>query len=544
LRSGWPEPQNALMTATTDAPDVPHLRRIRHRDDDATKHHAVPEPLRRFLAPAESVIYEWTPYVVEWPGATRLRTGSAWHRPIAPGVFQLSFDNQLGLTTIRAYDESAPLGEPMHLEVIAGKFTSPERSVAFLRQTVTDLFARLASSPFVLGAATERMVRESQAPPNALFAYHFFRHHGNTLIRSLQAVQGRPHQRLTAEPELVRPHEVRQVDRESMVRMLRAGHPSPIALSGNPDRLTPLQRLRPERVWQQIPAETFDTPENRFVLAVCRRLLSTIQGLRRAAWCQPPNIPTETLHQFDNVAEHLSMLTMDHRLAPLGPMVVTPSQSRVLQRRDGYRELAMLWQLFQRSRQPLFERMQHAIDLRNIAELYEIWVWFELIDRIKAITGSDPVPLPVPTEFGIPGWKSRVRFGGHGTLHYNKPEPGYSGIGLRPDYVWERLDGTRIVMDAKFRMQRPTTLLDETTGEITVFDDQRAKDDDLQKMHAYRDALRDVEAAIVLYPGNVTAFRDTTGVRLDLGIAEVLTGVIEGIGAIPMSPIATPLSEE
>jgi predicted component of viral defense system (DUF524 family) len=388
------------------------------------------------------------------------------------------------------------------------------------------------------------MVGESQAPPNALFAYHFFRHHGHSLIGALQAIQGRPHQRLATDPELVRPHEVRHVDRESLVRMLHSGHPSPVALAGNVERLTPLQRLRPVRVWQQIPAETFDTPENRFVLAVSRRLLSTIHALCRAVWYPPPNVDPATLRHFDDVAEHLAMLTMDHRFAHLGPMVVTPSHSRVLQRRDGYRELALLWQLFQRSRQPLFEHLQNTIDLRNVADLYEFWVWFELIDRFQAITGAAPTHLPASGEFGVPGWKSRVRFEGHGTLHYNKPDRGYSGIGLRPDYVWERSDGTQIVMDAKFRMQRPTALLDESSGEITFLDDQRAKDDDLQKMHTYRDALHNVRAAVVLYPGHVAAFRTTGGKRLDVGIAEVLTGEIQGIGAIPMSPIVTSSDEE
>jgi predicted component of viral defense system (DUF524 family) len=326
--------------------------------------------------------------------------------------------------------------------------------------------------------------------------------------------------------------------------MLQSGHPSPVALAGNVERLTPLQRLRPERVWQQIPAETFDTPENRFVLAVSRRLLSTIHALRRAAWYPPPNVDPATLRHFDDVAEHLTMLTMDHRFAHLGPMVVTPSHSRVLQRRDGYRELALLWQLFQRSRQPLFEHLQNAIDLRNIADLYEFWVWFELIDRIKETTGAEPVPLPVPTEFGVPGWKSRVRFGNHGSLQYNRTYRGYSGIPLRPDYVWERSDGSLIVMDAKFRMQRPTELIDEETGESTLLDDQRAKADDLQKIHAYRDALCGVRAALVLYPGNIAAFWDTTGVHRDVGIAEVLTDEFEGIGAIPLSPIGTTLDEE
>src|SRR5688572_14973734 len=117
-----------MVVTTAIAPtQVPFA--LRHREGDAAKVLAVPEHLRRFLAPAELVLYEWTQYVVEWPGATSLQTGSLWHKPIANGIFQISFDNQLGLTTIRAHDERGPIGDPIHVEVIAGKFVDPERSV-------------------------------------------------------------------------------------------------------------------------------------------------------------------------------------------------------------------------------------------------------------------------------------------------------------------------------------------------------------------------------------------------------------------------------
>ena len=188
--------------------------------------------------------------------------------------------------------------------------------------------------------------------------------------------------------------------------------------------------------------------------------------------------------------------------------------------------------------------MQHAIDLRNIAELYEFWVWFELIEQIQAITGAAPVHRPVADAFGAPGWRSRVEFDGHGTLHYNRTMRGYSGIALRPDYLWERADGSLIALDAKFRMQRPTELFDETSGAITIRDDRRATTEDLQKMHAYRDAIGGVRAAVVLFPGQVAAFRSPDRQRRAVGLAELLSGAIDGVGAIPMSPLALTHSEE
>lgn len=339
-----------------------------------------------------------------WPGSTALWVGSTRLSPLVPGIFPVTFENRLGLVTLRGENAAGLLGPPLHLEVIAAKFAQPEQSVAFLRQTLTDLFARVAAAPFALAATTERMVRESQAPPSALFAFHFFRHHGSELVHALQAVLGRPHRRLTADPELVRPHEVRQIEHESIIRALRASHPVPVDPAVRDAPMTPLQRLRPERIWQQLPIETHDTPENRFVLAVCRAMLAAIGSLRRAAWYQT-NVDARTRVPIDHAAEQLAILTRDERFARLGPMIVAPAQSRVLQRRDGYRELAQLWQRFQRSRQPVFERMQQAIDLRNIAELYEIWVWFELIDRIQAITGVAPEHRPAPDDFGVPGWQ-------------------------------------------------------------------------------------------------------------------------------------------
>jgi predicted component of viral defense system (DUF524 family) len=192
----------------------------------------------------------------------------------------------------------------------------------------------------------------------------------------------------------------------------------------------------------------------------------------------------------------------------------------------------------------VFERMQNAIDLRNIADLYEFWVWFELIDRLREVTGAEPTYLPVLDDFGRPGWRSRARFGAYGTLHYNRSFPGYSGIWLRPDYVWERPDGSLIVMDAKFRMHKPIGLVAEEDGETSNLDNPRAKADDLEKMHAYRDAIRGVKAALVLYPGNVAVFRNTDGEYLAPDLGGLLTGDIEGIGAISMRPIATSSGEE
>jgi predicted component of viral defense system (DUF524 family) len=73
---------------------------------------------------------------------------------------------------------------------------------------------------------------------------------------------------------------------------------------------------------------------------------------------------------------------------------------------------------------------------------------------------------------------------------------------------------------------------------------QRAKQDDLQKMHTYRDAIAGVKASVVLYPGNVATLRSPNREKLDVDLKRLLEGTVEGIGAIPMSPLDIELDRE
>ncbi len=64
-------------------------------------------------------------------------------------------------------------------------------------------------------------------------------------------------------------------------------------------------------------------------------------------------------------------------------------------------------------------------------------------------------------------------------------------------------------------------------------------------MHTYRDAIDGVTAAIVLYPGNESAFWRSNGASTGtLTISDVLEGNLEGIGAIPLRPMTVRSSEE
>jgi len=502
----------------------------------------VPVDLAGVLASARWCVFEWTTYTASFPGADRLRVGSEWVDPTfpdIPGRFEISFANQLGTSKITPFRNDLPCGPPVVVEVLARKFATPLQSVEFLTATIADIFARSSSLPFEAIAPTARRVREHHRPPNLLFLYHFFRHHHDTLVRALQAIVARPHQVLTDDGMMVRPHEVRSLDHESITRLLTGGHGSHDARAAGAGA-SPIQRLQPERVFQRLPEETFDTPENRFAVMAAGRMLLDLDGLMRSRWFGALKLAGADRRPFDQPKEHLGLLTTDARFTTLPQMQVYPSQSRVLQRKDGYRELAQLWNLFQRASQPIFEDLQQAIDLRSIDKLYEYWVWFELIDRIAIHTSEPPVISVSRDEFGAPTHGQTARFGSHGTLHYNKSfgKGGqvYSPVVLRPDYVWEQADGRLVVLDAKFRLDNLGQLVTATDGDVQGVS-AKAKDADLVKMHAYRDAIAGVTAAIVLYPGSEHGFWSVNGTMTKaLSVGDVIEDDLQGVGAIPLLP--------
>lgn len=210
--------------APTEASDPPWIVATDARDVIP-----VPAELAAVLAPAHCCLFEWTAYEMRFPAADRLRVGSEWVSPTfadVPGRFEISFANQLGMTSITPYRHGIPHGQPVIVEVLARKFATPRQSVDFLTATVADIFARSSSLPFEAIAPTAYRVREHHRPPNLLFLYHFFRHHRETLIRALQAIAGRPHQVLTDDGVMVRLHEVRSLEHEAIMRLLTGGHGS------------------------------------------------------------------------------------------------------------------------------------------------------------------------------------------------------------------------------------------------------------------------------------------------------------------------------
>lgn len=491
----------------------------------------IPPDLCTALAPAVCCLREWTDYWVEYPGANRLRVGDCWLTPVAhAGLFRLRFENALGLTAIRPFHDHHPAGEALYVEVISGKFPSPDAHLSFFRALLQDLFLRSARLPFAFSTLTARAVEDAATPPTPLFVFHFLLHHAPLLQAALELIQKEPHRELHEDDELVPLTQVTEVDADVLLSIMRAPDRWRNVINGGFPLAQKLGGYAPTHAWQRKAQETVDTPENRFVLAFVRQLLAATESLIGQAWWT--SVSSERRHVVQRMT---TLLRHAIRLAPLegvGSLQHFPWASQALQHREGYRDVLHLWQTFQHARRPFFGQLQHAIDVRDIAQLYEMWVFFALTDAITAFLERTPhMDLRASDESGL-GWGAEASFGVAGTLVYNGTQHSYS-VPLRPDFAWIQGNRLEVVLDAKFRLDRRA--LDDATDDTPTATAKRA---DLYKMHTYRDALG-VRAAVCVYPGDESVFyshdrrRDR---RTPVTVRDLLEGGLSGVGALALGP--------
>ena len=117
-------------------------------------------------------------------------------------------------------------------------------------------------------------------------------------------------------------------------------------------------------------------------------------------------------------------------------------------------------------------------------------------------------------------------------------------VPLRPDFVLHQDGKPVIALDAKFRFDLKA--LHDTEEDDTYEQDVASGDvsrivkrTDIYKMHTYRDALRSVRAAVVLFPGSEGAgvfYERQTGQKQHLNLQSLIKEHMEGVGAIPFTP--------
>lgn len=306
--------------------------------------------------------------------------------------------------------------------------------------------------------------------------------------------------------------------------------------------------------------ETVDTPENRFVKHALISFLSFI-GEFSNKLNDNNRLKQEAILLEDKLEQFLSHSVFKEISLP----TTLPLNSPVLQRKEGYREILRVWLMFDLAAKLVWHGGDDVYSggKRDVAVLYEYWLFFKLLEIIKEVFKIDSSSIENLIESTRDGLGLKLKQGkflpikgvylaGNRPLNiefsYNKtfsggkeyPAGGSWTRNLRPDYtlsVWpfgieqEQAETEELIVhihfDAKYKIENLKTLFDESETLEEEKEEQKKgtyKRADILKMHTYRDAIRRTAGAYVLYPGSETSNKH--------GFHEILPG----LGAFAIRP--------
>ena len=316
--------------------------------------------------------------------------------------------------------------------------------------------------------------------------------------------------------------------------------------------------------------EHVDTPENRFIkhaLEVFLRFSEDCQQYFKINNYSRPAI--EATNLVNKLDSYLSMSFFQDISRPTSLKLNSP----VLQRKSGYREILSAWLQFDLASKLVWKGGDdvYKAGKRDIATLYEYWLFFTLHDLFKEKFKLNKIEheeksydhLLEPTKDGLNimvkqgrhtalygdfdagSRKLKVKFSYNrsfkGGTKYSQEAAGSYTTTLRPDYtlsLWpaflKEKDAERdelivhIHFDAKYKVIQfdYNTKIDSDILEEEEINERKGNyiNADLLKMHAYKDAIRRTGGAYVLYPG--TEKKEIRGFH----------EIIPGLGAFAINP--------
>ena len=306
----------------------------------------------------------------------------------------------------------------------------------------------------------------------------------------------------------------------------------------------------PYQVNQSYHRDIVDTPENglvKYFLFMVNDLLDEM--IHYVENNDIKGYPTDKIFEFKEIIDDY---LMDGWLDDVGELKYFPSNSQVLQKKAGYRDILRFFMVFESAFFISWDEIEELIKgyQHKLYDLYEYWCYIKLFkilchmseveldyNRIfhKSLKKKWSVSLKKgsdkPQYFDIPINGEKL----HVELTYNHSfkqghEKHYSySLNLRPDYTLRIKRGSDyhlIHFDAKYRSD--IIFNDKDIDKRDKEEEQKRiyKSADVYKMHTYKDAIIGTLGAYVLYPGN-------TPPKI---FKEKEPHIIPSVGAFPLTP--------
>jgi predicted component of viral defense system (DUF524 family) len=343
----------------------------------------------------------------------------------------------------------------------------------------------------------------------------------------------------------------------------------------------------PRKILSNRKAETVDTPENRFIKNTIEVFLKFLEDCYSSF---QTNNYSRALKETKPLIIFLENILNQPFFKEISRPTTLKLNSPILQRKSGYKEILNAWLKYNLAAKLIWNGSNDVFEAgkRDIAVLYEYWLFFTLYDLIKEKFKIDKYKfddkpydhLIVPTNDGLnvmlksgkhtalegvfdSGYrKLQVKFSYNrtfsgGTEYINRLNKKLSGSWtktLRPDYTlsfWpaeineEEAEEKELIVhihfDSKYKLDQfiiKTNSIENVTSEDlkSKIENQlnqekeeekmgKYKHADLMKMHAYKDAIRRTGGAYILYPG-------TESIKPLKGFHEI----IPGLGAFAIRP--------
>ncbi|MBW8362189.1 MAG: DUF2357 domain-containing protein [Kaistella sp.] len=323
----------------------------------------------------------------------------------------------------------------------------------------------------------------------------------------------------------------------------------------------------PERITSIRKTDSVDTSESRFIKHALEGFLKFCTDINsRAKEFRHKKLEKES----DALIRELEGQLHHSVFKDISRPTTLKLNSPVLQRKEGYREVLRVWLMFDLAAKLIWAGGDdiYSGGKKDIATLYEYWLFFKLLDLFESIFEIEPKDISELIKETSDGLNIQIRQGRFTALHgvfdsrtrklnirfnYNRsfsgkknyPDSGSWTTTLRPDYtlsfwpfgvseteaeIQELI--VHVHFDAKYKIANFNDFLQQNT--VTDLDGEKTenrkgiyKNADLLKMHAYKDAIRRTGGAYVLYPGDTSINQK--------GFHEI----IPALGAFPVKPSKT-----
>ncbi|MDA0181332.1 restriction endonuclease-like protein [Solirubrobacter phytolaccae] len=356
------------------------------------------------------------------------------------------------------------------------------------------------------------------------------------LFEVLEALKSNPHSALAKRSNWRAARSVRRVDHVRLHQAYRRATP-------NPDGSWPVPEILPE----PLDHATVDTYENRVILFLCglveRRLQAVIKEARRR---RAPTVLADLLELAAGLAQRVRQARFLEQVTALSgpPTTATPTLLERRYYRDAFEGLAQLQKGF-------VARLAHAemqVDLTDIPKLYETWGTLIVIAALLEVAptlGYRVERHDLVSRRANEAWV-HVLGNGRACVTLVRATDG-TRLEVVPQRTYSR---TTTPLRSLSFSQRPDVSIEMTTAagrSVWIFDPKyklatskrsMPKKEDIDTMHAYRDAIRDgddervVVSAAILYPGPSQEYgagiaaieaRPLDGRALQTALGELLT---------------------